>query len=137
MAEKKIKINLNWFTVSVSVLAILIAILAIVAFSEIFSGYSEYVNGPDSILNTVKNHDYDYAVEEALHDRALGKDGEDYKVPYAAVDYLNAEVLYVAYQVAGDEDTAADYKAEMDTARKEMGEVAKTIAADIDAMFAE
>ncbi|MBQ2091887.1 MAG: hypothetical protein II473_01720 [Clostridia bacterium] len=134
MAQKK-KINFNWFTAAVAVLAVLIAILAIVAFSKIFSGYSEYTNGPDSILNSARRHDYDSAVGEALHDRALGKNGEDYKVSYAAVDYLNAEVLYVAYQAAGDEDTAAGYKAKMDTARKDMGEVAKTICTDIDSML--
>ncbi len=135
MAKKKI--NFNWFTVAVAVLAILIAILAIVAFSKIFSGYSEYTNGPDTILNAVKRHDYDSAVGSALHDRALGKDGEDYKVPYAAVDYLNAEILYVAYEAADDNARAADCKAEMDTARAAMGEVAKTIATEIDAMLSE
>lgn len=134
MAEKK-KINFNWFTIAVAVLAVLIAILAIVAFSKIFSGYTEYVNGPDTILNSVKRHDYDAAVGEALHDRALGKDGADYKVPYATVDYVNASILYVAYQAAGDDDIAAGYKARMDTAEKDMGQLAKSICTDIDLMF--
>ena len=134
--QKKIKFNFNWFSIAVLLLAILIVILAIVSAVKIFEGYTEFVNGPDTILNAVNRHDYAYAVEDAYHDRALGKNGEAYKTPYAAVDYLNAAVLYNAYTKAEDTKKAEAQKAEMDSAFDEMGQLASKLAKDVDAMFA-
>ncbi|MBO4445521.1 MAG: hypothetical protein IK036_04430 [Clostridia bacterium] len=133
MAEKKVKFGA--FNIAVIVLAVLIVFCAIFAVSRIYQGYTEYTNGPDSILNCVKRQDYSYAIGEAYHDRALGKNGDDYKTPYAAVDYINAEVLYVAYTRVGDEEKAAGYKAEMERSYADMGQLAKTFAPQIDAMF--
>ena len=136
--QKKIKFSLNWFSIAVLLLAILIVILAIVSAVKIFEGYTEFVNGPDTILNAVNRHDYAYAVEDAYHDRALGKNGEAYKTPYAAVDYLNAAVLEKVYIAVSNEramQITQKCEAEKERAYNDMGKLAESITGDIDTML--
>lgn len=133
MATKKMKFDA--FNIAVIVLGILIVVLAIAAFVNIFRGYSEFTNGADTILNDINRHNYSYAVSSAYNDRELGKNGDDYRTPYAAVDYLNAAVLYNACIKAENAEKAKEYKAEMSRAYDNMGQLAESITGDIDTML--
>ena len=136
------------FKLIIAMLAVILVIMAIITIARINASYSDYVSTPNELLRTIKNGYYADAVRE-MHDNiaqgeTIAKD-PDYAVPYALLDYFEAESLYTGYVRAAEKETdpvkaaeliakADEFKAGMEDAKTGMGELA-FMAEDIDGYF--
>ena len=115
---------------------------------KINSSFSDYTSTPNDLLRTIKNGYYPDAVSEMYDNIALGETVEknaDYAVPYALLEYYEAESMYTGYIRAAEQtsDTAEaaglmakadEYKTAMEAARSGMGELS-FMADEIDGYF--
>ena len=126
------------FSIATILLAVVFVVLALVFINKVRENRYNYISEPNEILRLLNRGEYADALESVESNRANGvleSDDEGYIAPYALVDYLQAEVHWVAYSRTGDADAAATYKEEMGRALGNTGDLA-FMAADIDAILA-
>ena len=139
------------FKVLTAVLAVALVVMIIVTVVKINTSYSDYTFTSNDILRSVNNGYYPDALMEMYDNIALGKTvekNEGFRVPYALLDYYEAESCYLGYTKAADQAAAAgdkeyeetlrmkasEYQAEMEAAKDGMGEL-DFMTEDIDALF--
>ena len=136
------------FRLIIALLAVILVIMAIITIARINASYSDYVSTPNELLRSIKNRYYADAVREMHDNIALGETAdkdEDYAVPYALLDYFEAESVYTGYVKAAEKETdpakaaelmerAGEFKAGMEAAKAGMGDLA-FMAEDIDGYF--
>lgn len=131
------------------VLAVILVIMVLATMARINRTFDDYTTRPNNLLWTMKNGYYGDAVNEMYDNIVLGetvKKNADYEVPYALLEYYEAESYYTAYTgaagLAKDPSEAAalledaeKYKADMEDARGRMGDL-EFMTEEIDAIFA-
>ena len=136
------------FRVIIILLAIILVFMVSITIAKIKTGFSDYTSTPNDLLRTIKNGYYSDAVSEMYDNIALGETVEkdaDYAVPYALLEYFEAESKYTGYIRAAEltSDTAEnaelmakadEYKADMEAAISGMGELA-FMTEEIDGYF--
>ncbi len=136
------------FRVIIILLAIILVFMVGIAMAKINNSFSDYTSTPNDLLRTIKNGYYSDAVNEMYDNIALGETVEknaDYAVPYALLEYYEAESMYTGYVRAAEQTSdsaeaaglmakADEYKAAMDTARSGMGELS-FMTDEIDGYF--
>lgn len=96
-----------------------------------------YTTEPNTLLHMLNRGEYAQVWREVQNNRALGETKEkdkDYALPYAVTDYFEAASYYNAYLENGDAEKAGQYKAAMEEAYEDMGEL-QFLAEEIDEMF--
>lgn len=136
------------FRVVIILLAVILVFMVSITIAKIKTGFSDYTSTPNDLLRTIKNGYYSDAVSEMYDNIALGETVEkdaDYAVPYALLEYFEAESKYTGYIGAAEltSDTAEnaelmakadEYKADMEAAISGMGELA-FMTEEIDGYF--
>ena len=136
------------FRVIIILLASILVFMVSITIAKIKTGFSDYTSTPNDLLRTIKNGYYSDAVSEMYDNIALGETVEkdaDYAVPYALLEYFEAESKYTGYIRAAEltSDTAEnaelmekadEYKADMEAAISGMGELA-FMTDEIDGYF--
>ena len=136
------------FRVVIILLAVILVFMVSITIAKIKTGFSDYTSTPNDLLRTIKNGYYSDAVNEMYDNIALGETVEknsDYAVPYALLEYYEAESMYTGYVRAAEQTSdsaeaaglmakADEYKAAMETARSGMGELA-FMTEEIDGYF--
>ena len=136
------------FKVVIILLAVILVFMVSITIAKIKTGFSDYTSTPNDLLRTIKNGYYSDAVSEMYDNIALGETVEkdaDYAVPYALLEYFEAESKYTGYIRAAEltSDTAEnaelmakadEYKADMEAAISGMGELA-FMTDEIDGYF--
>lgn len=136
------------FRVVIILLAVILVFMVSITIAKIKTGFSDYTSTPNDLLRTIKNGYYSDAVSEMYDNIALGETVEkdaDYAVPYALLEYFEAESKYTGYIRAAEltSDTAEnaelmakadEYKADMEAAISGMGELA-FMTEEIDGYF--
>jgi hypothetical protein len=138
------------FKVIIILLALILVLMVIITAAKINQTYTDYTTRPNDLLMTIRNGYYSEAVHEMHDNIALGETVEknqDYAIPYALLEYYEAESVYTGYARMAENETdktrAAELKAkadelknEMEAARIGMGDL-EFMAADIDELFAD
>lgn len=136
------------FRVIIILLAVILVFMVSITIARIKTGFSDYTSTPNDLLRTIKNGYYSDAVNEMYDNIALGETVEknaDYAVPYALLEYYEAESMYTGYiraaeqtsdsaEAAGLMSKADEYKTAMEAARSGMGELS-FMADEIDGYF--
>ncbi len=136
------------FRVIIILLAVILVFMIGITMVKINSSFSDYTSTPNDLLRTIKNGYYPDAVSEMYDNIALGETVEkdaDYAVPYALLEYFEAESMYTGYiraaaltaDPAENADLTAkadEYKADMEAARSGMGDLA-FMTEEIDGYF--
>ena len=136
--------------VIIILLALILILMVIITATKINQTYTDYTTRPNDLLMTIRNGYYSEAVYEMHDNIALGETVEknqDYAIPYALLEYYEAESVYTGYarmaETETDKTRAAELKAkadelknEMEAARIGMGDL-EFMAADIDELFAD
>ena len=136
------------FRVIIILLAIILVFMVSITIAKIKTGFSDYTSTPNDLLRTIKNGYYSDAVSEMYDNIALGETVEkdaDYAVPYALLEYFEAESKYTGYIRAAELTTdtaenaelmakADEYKTDMEAAISGMGELA-FMTEEIDGYF--
>ena len=125
------------FYLVVTVLGLVLIGLSILFMTRINRTYDNYSSDANYLLYTVNRGDYIHAWLDVQNNRANGeteKKNAAYTLPYAIVDYFEAESYYTMYLNSGDMEKARQYREEMDSAYEKMGEL-QYIAEDIDALL--
>ena len=136
------------FRVIIILLAVILVFMVSITIAKIKTGFSDYTSTPNDLLRTIKNGYYSDAVNEMYDNIALGETVEknaDYAVPYALLEYYEAESMYTGYiraaeqisdsaEAAGLMSKADEYKTAMEAARSGMGELS-FMADEIDGYF--
>ena len=136
------------FRLIIGLLAVILVIMAAATVYRINQSFSNYTSDPNDLLRSIKNGYYSDAVHDMHDNIVLGETAEknpDYAVPYALLDYFEAESVYTGYVRAAEleEDSAKAaelmakaevFRADMEAARTGMGELA-FMAEDIDGFF--
>ena len=138
------------FKVIIILLALILVLMVIITAAKINQTYTDYTTRPNDLLMTIRNGYYSEAVHEMHDNIARGETVEknqDYAIPYALLEYYEAESVYTGYarmaETETDKTRAAELKAKADELKNEM-EAARTgmgdlefMAADIDELFAD
>ena len=136
------------FRVIIILLAVILVFMVGITMVKINNSFSDYTSTPNDLLRTIKNGYYSDAVNEMYDNIALGETVEkdaDYAVPYALLEYYEAESMYTGYIRAAEQTSdsaeaaalmakADEYKTAMDTARSGIGELA-FMTEEIDGYF--
>ena len=136
------------FGAIIIILAIILVIMLMALGAKIKYSHEVYISDPDSVLYTIKNGRFQDALEDKIYNETAGATVEkdkDYEIPYALVDYYEAESYYTAYSKAAEntadpaekarlEDRAASFREKMEAAAGSLGDLA-FMTEDIDAVF--
>ena len=136
------------FRLIIILLAVILVAMVLITMAKINQSFSDYTTTPNDLLRTIKNGYYSDAVNEMYDNIALGETVEkdaDYAVPYALLEYYEAESMYTGYIRAAEQtsDTAEaaglmakadEYKADMEAAKAGMVELA-FMTEEIDGYF--
>lgn len=139
------------FKLIIILLAVILILMVIITGYKINSSFSDYTSTPNELLATIRNGYYPDAVNEMYDNIALGETADKdagYMVPYAIIDYYEAESCCYAYTRAADRaaaagdkkqeallrDKAEEYQMKMDAARNGMGDL-NFMTEDIDSIF--
>ena len=136
------------FRVIIILLAVILVFMVGITVAKINSSFSDYTSTPNDLLRTIKNGYYSDAVSEMYDNIALGETVEkdaDYAVPYALLEYFEAESKYTGYIRAAEQTSdiaeaaalmtkADEYKADMEAAKAGMGELS-FMTEEIDGYF--
>ncbi len=129
-------------------LGIILVIMLIALGYKVNNSVYRYTSTPNDLLRNMKNGYYTEAVIEMKENIAQGETVEkdsDYALPYALIEYYEAESYWAAYHKAAElegnaaykadlEQKAAEYRSQMDDAYSRMGELA-FMSEEIDASF--
>ena len=136
------------FKALIIILAIILVILLMILAYGLRQSHYVYTSSPNELLMSIRNSRYDTALTDMKYNIANGETvskNADYALPYALLDYYEAESLYVGYSKAAanatDEAEKADlnekasaYLAQMEDARSRAGEL-EFMTEDIDIVF--
>lgn len=129
-------------------LGIILVIMLIALGYKVNNSTYRYTTTPNDFLRDMRNGYYTEAVIEMKENIAQGltiEKDSDYALPYALIEYYEAESYWAAYHKAAElegnaaykaelEQKAAEYRSQMDDAYSRMGELT-FMTEDIDAMF--
>lgn len=138
------------FKVIIILLALILVLMVIITAVKINQTYTDYTTRPNDLLMTIRNGYYSEAVHEMHDNIALGETVEknqDYAIPYALLEYYEAESVYTGHARMAETETdktraaelkakAEELKAEMEAAKTGMGDL-EFMTADIDELFAD
>lgn len=131
------------FKVIIILLALILVLMVIITAAKINQSYTDYTTRPNDLLMTIRNGYYSEAVHEMHDNIALGETVEknqDYAIPYALLEYYEAESVYTGYARMAETETdkarAAELKAKAEELKAEM-EAAKTGMGDLVFMTEE
>ena len=131
------------FKVVIILLALILVLMVIITAAKINQTYTDYTTRPNELLMTIRNGYYSEAVHEMHDNIALGETVEknqDYAIPYALLEYYEAESVYTGYarmaETETDKTRAAELKAKAEELKAEM-EAAKTGMGDLVFMTEE
>ena len=125
------------FYLAVTLLGVLLVGMTMLFLYRVNRKAYNYTTEPNTLLRMLNRGDYAQVWREVQNNRAMGeteKTDKEYILPYAATDYFEAASYYNAYRESGDEEKAAQYKAAMEKAYEDMGEL-QFLAEEIDEMF--
>jgi len=125
------------FYLAVTILGLLLIGLVILFITRVNRTFYSYTAEPRELLYTLNRGDYAEAWREVQNNRAQGvteEKNKDYVLPYAVVDYLEAESYYNVFLESGDTEEAARYREAMDKAYEAMGEL-QFMAGEIDGIL--
>lgn len=140
--------NDRLFRLIIILLAVILVAMVLITMAKINQSFSDYTTTPNDLLITIKNGYYSDAVNEMYDNIALGETVEknaDYAVPYALLEYYEAESMYTGYIRAAEQTSdsaeaialmakADEYKTDMEAARSGIGELA-FMTEEIDGYF--
>ena len=136
------------FKVLIVILAIILVIMLMVLGYGLRQSRYIYTSTPNEILMTIRNGHYETALSDVKYNIANGEtvsENADYAMPYALMDYYEAESLYVGYSKAAAnatdetekaqlEEKASAYLSQMEDAKSRAGELA-FMTEDMDKVF--
>ena len=113
------------FRIAVTILGLILIAMIILTIVRVSEPFYYYDYEADDLLRSMKNGYYEDVLWEVKSTRSLGNTSNadpDMAVPYALVDYYEAETYYIGHMKAGDEAGAALYRGRMDEAYEKLGE---------------
>ena len=125
------------FYLGVTILGLLLTGMIILFVTRVNRTFYSYTTEPDTLLRMLNRGEYANAWREVQNNRAQGETEQkdrDYVLPYAVVDYFEAESYYNACLGSDDAEKAAQYRETMDEAYEAMGEL-QFLAEEIDEIF--
>ena len=136
------------FRIIIILLAFILVLMLIGLGAKIRYSFSAYTSTPNEILRSIQNGRYVDAIDQMHYNIAAGENpgnNGEFMVPYALLDYYEAESLYTGYMKAAEneedaalmaalEAKASEYRTDMDAASNLMGEL-EFMTSDIDSVF--
>ena len=125
------------FYLAVTILGLLLIGLIIMFITRVNRTFYSYTAEPNELLHMLNRGEYSEAWRQVGENRAQGiteKENKDYVLPYAVVDYFEAESYYSVFLESGNTEEAARYREAMDEAYETMGEL-QFMAEEIDGIF--
>ena len=136
------------FKLLIIIASIILVIMIMVFCYCIRQTYYTYTSSANDILRSIQNGRYESAISDRNYNIANGltvQENRDFEVPYALVDYYEAQFLYTQYTKAAENTAdkkikseilkkAEEYRSIMEEAKTHTGDLA-FMTEDIDKIF--